>query len=74
LGAIAFKYQLHLVFNNRLKASLKTNNVISAACMVHLFDHGFKAPLFFHRSEEAGKSWRLFYWNGCSVFRFGGST
>jgi len=31
--------------------------VIFSRPLVHLFDHGFRAPLF-HRQKEAGKSWR----------------
>ena len=65
---IAFKDQLHLV-NNRLEGQL--DNVISAAALVHLFDHGFKGTAFFTAQEEAGKSWRyLLEW----FRRFGGST
>ncbi|ETI60753.1 peptidase M42 [Marinomonas profundimaris] len=65
---IAFKDQLQLV-NNRLEGQL--DNVISAAALVHLFDHGFKGTAFFTAQEEAGKSWRyLLEW----FRRFGGST
>ncbi|QRV22554.1 peptidase M42 [Marinomonas foliarum] len=65
---IAFKDQLHIV-DNRLEGQL--DNVISAAALVHLFDHGFKGTAFFTAQEEAGKSWRyLLEW----FRRFGGST
>ncbi|WP_394179801.1 peptidase M42 [Marinomonas posidonica] len=65
---IAFKDQLQLV-DNRLEGQL--DNVISAAALVHLFDHGFKGTAFFTAQEEAGKSWRyLLEW----FRRFGGST
>ena len=65
---IAFKDQLHIA-NNRLEGQL--DNVISAAALVHLFDHGFKGTAFFTAQEEAGKSWRyLLEW----FRRFGGST
>jgi len=65
---IAFKDQLNII-NNRLEGQL--DNVISAAALVHLFDHGFKGTAFFTAQEEAGKSWRyLLEW----FRRFGGST
>lgn len=65
---IAFKDQLTIA-NGRLEGQL--DNVISAAALVHLFDHGFKGTAFFTAQEEAGKSWRyLLEW----FRRFGGST
>ncbi|MGR0279238.1 peptidase M42 [Marinomonas dokdonensis] len=65
---IAFKDQLH-IREGRLEGQL--DNVISAAALVHLFDHGFKGTAFFTAQEEAGKSWRyLLEW----FRRFGGST
>lgn len=65
---IAFKDQLQLR-QGRLEGQL--DNVISAAALVHLFDHGFKGTAFFTAQEEAGKSWRyLLEW----FRRFGGST
>ncbi|WP_191601958.1 peptidase M42 [Marinomonas algicola] len=65
---IAFKDKL-TIGNNRLEGQL--DNVISAAALVDLFDHGFKGTAFFTAQEEAGKSWRyLLEW----FRRFGGST
>ncbi|MDW6092484.1 hypothetical protein SBX64_07995 [Vibrio rhizosphaerae] len=65
---IAFNDQLHQV-DNRLEGQL--DNVISAAALVHLFEHGFKGTAFFTAQEESGKSWRyLLEW----FRRFGGST
>jgi putative aminopeptidase FrvX len=34
------------------------DNVLTAACLVHLFDLGFQGTAFFTAQEEAGKSWR----------------
>ena len=51
---IAFKDQLHVV-DNRLEGQL--DNVISAAALVHLFDHGFKGTAFLppkKKPEKAG--------------------
>jgi len=34
------------------------DNVLTAACLVHLFSQGFQGTAFFTAQEEAGKSWR----------------
>ncbi|MDX1451461.1 MAG: peptidase M42 [Oleiphilaceae bacterium] len=47
------------------------DNVLTAACLVYLFERGFKGTAFFTAEEEAGKSWRyLLEW----FRRFGGRT
>ncbi len=34
------------------------DNVLTAAHLVHLFEHGFRGTLFFTAQEESGSSWR----------------
>lgn len=47
------------------------DNVLTAACLVYLFEQGFEGTAFFTAEEEAGKSWRyLLEW----FRRFGGRT
>ena len=47
------------------------DNVLTAAILVHLFEHGFQGTAFFTAQEEAGRSWRyLLEW----FRRFGNST
>ncbi|MGB5340319.1 MAG: peptidase M42 [Gammaproteobacteria bacterium] len=47
------------------------DNVLTTACLVHLFSLGYQGTAFFTASEEAGKSWRyLLEW----FRRFGNST
>lgn len=47
------------------------DNVLTAACLVHLFSLGYQGTAFFTAQEEAGRSWRyLLEW----FRRFGGST
>ena len=43
--------------DGRLSAQL--DNVLTAACLVHLFALGFKGTAFFTAQEEAGSSWRF---------------
>lgn len=65
---VAFRDRLKLA-NNLLTAQL--DNVLCAATLVYLFEHGFKGTAFFTAQEEAGKSWRyLLEW----FRRFGSST
>ncbi|MDH5302082.1 MAG: peptidase M42 [Gammaproteobacteria bacterium] len=65
---VAFSDRLR-VNNGRLLGQL--DNVLTAACLVHLFSLGFQGTAFFTAQEEAGKSWRyLLEW----FRRFGGST
>ncbi len=52
-----------VAFVDRLEVTDKTysgqlDNVLTAACLVHLFDLGFQGTAFFTAQEEAGKSWR----------------
>ena len=53
---VAFTDRL-LEKNGRLSAQL--DNVLTAACLVHLFSLGFKGTAFFTAQEEAGSSWRF---------------
>jgi putative aminopeptidase FrvX len=47
------------------------DNVLSAAHLVHLFEHGFQGTAFFTAQEESGSSWRyLLEW----FRRFNGGT
>lgn len=39
--------------------SAQLDNVISAAIILYLYQHGFKGTAFFTAQEEAGKSWRF---------------
>ncbi len=65
-----------VAFADRLRVaegllSAQLDNVLTAAMLVHLFDHGFQGTAFFSAQEEAGRSWRfLLEW----FRRFGHST
>lgn len=52
-----------VAFFDRLEVSKDSysgqlDNVLTAACLVHLFSLGFQGTAFFTAQEEAGKSWR----------------
>lgn len=65
---VAFSDRLD-VRNNALSGQL--DNVLTTACLVHLFSLGYQGTAFFTAQEEAGRSWRyLLEW----FRRFGGST
>lgn len=65
---VAFTDRLRLE-NGKFVGQL--DNVLTAAILVDLFDHGFKGTAFFTAQEEAGRSWRyLLEW----FRRFGEQT
>ena len=47
------------LLENQGRLSAQLDNVLTAACLVHLFSLGFKGTAFFTAQEEAGSSWRF---------------
>ncbi len=55
-----------IAFSDRLKTngdliSAQLDNVLSAAIILYLYQHGFEGTAFFTAQEEAGKSWRFIH-------------
>ena len=47
------------LMENDSRLSAQLDNVLTAACLVHLFSLGFNGTAFFTAQEEAGSSWRF---------------
>lgn len=55
-----------IAFVDKLKISedlisAQLDNVLSAAIIIYLYQHGFKGTAFFTAQEEAGRSWRFIF-------------
>lgn len=65
---IAFRDNLRV---SKDSISAQLDNVLTAAILIDMFEHGYEGTAFFTAQEEAGKSWRyLLEW----FRRFGGAT